>query len=190
MKFTNHNLSIQGTPGIIFGVISIVTIYFSNSFIQDFVTGVEGISFLPITFFEIIIGAIAFLYIVISYVVVVLINKFRRRKNNFYGWTPGAKKIRYVFLILLILGGLLCYFFEKNGLVKLIIPIVLLLFGTGCILVKNLTNGPSSILGIFFIIQSILTIINPVNSFLYFGIAFGIYIPIYSIGYTFLKNVI
>lgn len=178
-----HNLSLQGVTGIIFGLVSVLFTYAIFFLISQFTTASQGVSLLPISFFEIIIALISLLYIVISYLTVVLINKRRRKIINLKGWDLNSKKIVRIFLFLLIIGGILGYLFLKNGFLKFIIPAVLILFGLGCILVKKQTIGDSKILGGFFILQGLLTYFNPNLMFYIFGISFGGFHIIYGMLY-------
>ena len=47
-------------------------------------------------------------------------------------------------------------------------------YGLACIVVKRLTNGPTFPLGLFFILQAILCLIQPDIMFLLWGISFGL----------------
>jgi len=183
-----HNISLQGVTGIIFGSISVLYTYFISFLVSQFTTASEGISLLPISFFEIVIALISLLYIVISYLTVVLINKRRRKKINLKGWELNSKIIVRIFLFLLFLGGILGYLFLKNGFLKLLIPMALILYGLGCILAKKQTIGASKIIGVFFILQGLLAYFNPNLMFYFFGIGFGGFHIIYGMLYYLKRN--
>jgi len=78
-----HNLSLRGITGIFVGVISLIFIFGIHLLLSQYSSGSAGVSMLPISFFEILIFGISFLYILISYFTIVLINKRRRKKKLF-----------------------------------------------------------------------------------------------------------
>lgn len=180
MKSKIHNLSLHGISGIIFGIISIIFIWLIKILLTSFSLGDEGVGMLPISFFEILIAILSVIYILISYFTITLINKIRRKKLDLKGWETNSKRIRYVFLGLLFIGGILTYFFVSEGNLKLIIPTSLFLVGIACFLAHKNTNGFSKILGILFFINGITVLIFPNWMFYVWGIAFGIYPIIYS----------
>jgi len=183
LKTKFHNLSLQGIPGIIFGIISIIFICIIQLILTDFSLGNEGVSMLPISFFEIIIAAFSFIYILISYFTITIINKRRRKKVRLKGWDLNSKKIRNIFLGFLITAGILTYYFVSEGYLKLIIPTSLILFGIACVLTKKYTIGASKILGGLLVINGIAALLLPPFMFYLWGVGFGIYPIIYGIYY-------
>jgi len=182
-----HNLSLQGITGIIFGIISIIFIWFIKILLNSFSLGDEGVGMLPISFFEILIAMVVLIYILISYFTIVLINKKRRKKLGLKGWEFSSKKIRTIFISFMITGGILTYSFVSEGNLKLIIPASLILFGIACVLTNKYTSGFSKIFGVLFLINGIMCILFPQFMFYLWGMAFGIYPIIYSF-YTPKKN--
>lgn len=175
-----HNLSLQGITGIIFGIISIIFIWFIKILLNSFSLGDEGVGMLPISFFEILIAIVALIYILICYFTIVLINKKRRKKLGLKGWEYRSKKIRNIFISFLITGGILTYSFVSEGNLKLIIPTSLILFGIACVLTNKYTNSTTNIFGILFIVNGIVAILFLQFIFYLWGVAFGIYPIIYS----------
>lgn len=178
-----HNLSLRGTPGILLGVISLIYVYLIRSFIHQFPSANGSLSLLPISFFEIILVIISFLFMFISYLIIVLINRKRRKKLHLKGWELKSIKIRRVYFIHLILGAIILYILINQGLIKLIIPASLLLYGISSIIANNYTLGKTNYLGVFFLINGILSILNPNQQFILWGLAFGGYHIIYGIFY-------
>ncbi|KUO64654.1 MAG: hypothetical protein APF83_11615 [Lutibacter sp. BRH_c52] len=178
-----HNLSLRGITGIFVGVISLIFIFGIHLLLSQYSSGSAGVSMLPISFFEILIFGISFLYILISYFTIVLINKRRRKKNYLRKWDFKAKKIRRFYLVLLLLGGIILYFLMVNGLLKLIIPASLILYGIAGIVSNKHTFGATAIFGFVFIILGILVIIFPNLAFYLWGFAFGICHIIYGLVY-------
>lgn len=187
MKSKFHNLSLQGISGIIFGIISIIFIWIIQLILTDFSLGNEGVSMLPISFFEIIIAAFSFIYILISYFTITLINKKRRKKVRLKGWDLNSKKIRNIFLSFLIIGGILTYYFVSEGYLKLIIPTSLILFGIASFLSNKYHIGASKILDLLFVLNGIAALLFPQFMFYLWGTSFGIYPIIYGI-YFFKKG--
>lgn len=135
-------------------------------------------SVLPISFLEFVIGILGVLFVLISYFVIVLVNR-RRRKVK--GWNINAKYIRLVFFIyflILIVSAYLCVY---NGVLKSIIPIALSLYGLSCIIADRYTNGPTKILGLFFAMQSLLAVFFSEVQFLLLAVSFGGFHVIYGI---------
>ncbi|MDO9275392.1 MAG: hypothetical protein Q7T92_07585, partial [Lutibacter sp.] len=99
MKNKIHNLSLRGITGIFAGVISLIYIFGIHLLLSQYASGSAGVSVLPISFFEMLILGVTFLYILISYITITLIN--RRRRKNIYlrKWDFKAKKIRRIYFV-------------------------------------------------------------------------------------------
>jgi uncharacterized membrane protein YhdT len=167
------NTSLSGKPGIIYGLISIGFIYLISFLTTQYSSG-AGVSFLPISFFEILIIVLVLIFLAISYFTITLINKKRRKKIGVVGWDSQSKTIRKVFLIAFLLFCLATFIIYKNGFIKYVFPLSLCFYGLACIVVKRLTNGPTFPLGLFFILQAILCLIQPDIMFLLWEISFGL----------------
>ena len=128
----------------------------------------------------IILGIISFLFILISYFTIVLINKKRRKKSGLINWAKNAKYIRKIFLIFLCLGGIITILLVNLGYIKLIIPASLILYGVSTIIVKKYTIGNSPLLGILFILNGLLAMVFPKQLFMIWTLAFGGYHIIYG----------
>jgi len=167
------NTSLGGKPGIFFGIISIGFIYLISFLTNQYSSGI-GVSFLPISFFEILLAVIILLFLVISYFAITLVNKKRRKKLGIVGWDSNSKTIRKVFIITFLLFFVATFIIYKNGSIKYILPLSLSFYGLACIVVKKLTNGPTFLLGLFFIAQAFLCLFQPNSMFLFWGISFGL----------------
>jgi len=182
-----HNLSLQGIPGILFGISSLLFIILINTLINQFTSSDGVTSVLPISFLEILILLSVILFVIIAYLFIVFINKRRRKKDNLKGWESNAKKIRLIFFIQFIVLISISYVCIQLGILKLIAPVILLTYGISCIIASHYTNGLSKILGLFFALQSVLAIFFPEVQFLLLGIAFGGFHIIYALFST--KNI-
>ena len=180
MNLEKHNLTLQGITGIIFGIISIIFSWLIKQFLNSFSAGVGIAGFLPISFFEIILGIISILFIFISYFIIVLINKKKRKKIGLKRWDSKAIKIRKIFLLNLYLGGIITILLVKFGHIKLIIPTSLILYGISTILSKKYTIGNTFLLGILFIFNGLLAMVFPKQLFMLWTLAFGGYHIIYG----------
>ena len=176
-----HNLSLQGATGVLFGVISLLFITLINELINQYTSSSGITSVLPISFFEIFILISTVLFAIIAYFLIIYINKRRRKKKNLKGWEPNAKKIRFIFFAQFTILILVSYVCIQLGILKLIIPLILLLYGVSCIVVNHYAKGFSKILGLFFVSQSMLAIFFPEVQFLLLGVAFGGFHIIYAI---------
>lgn len=78
---------------------------------------------------------------------------------------------------------MILYILINQGLIKLIIPASLLFYGISSIIANNYTLGKTNYLGVFFLINGILSILNPNQQFILWGLAFGGYHIIYGIFY-------
>lgn len=179
-----HNLSLQGSSGIFFGILSLIYIFLIYSLINQFTISDGNLSVLPISFFEILLVIISILFIVISYTIVVLINRKRRRKLRLKGWELNSKKIGLVYLIHLILGGVMLYTLMNYGIIKLIVPASLILYGISSIIVNKYTFGKTNYLGLFFLINGLFSILFSELLFIFWGLAFGVYHIIYGMFYN------
>ena len=177
---STHNLSLSGKPGIFFGIISICFIYLM-SFLTDQYSSGFGVSMLPISFFEILLATVVVLFLIISYITITRLNKKKRKKLGITGWDSKSKKIRKIFLFSLLLFCVGTFVIYTNGLIKYIFPLSLSIYGLACITIKNLTNGPTFPLGIFFMLQAFLCLLQPNIMFLIWGVTFGLGHIIYGV---------
>ena len=174
------NLSLGGKPGIFFGFISTGFIYLMSFLTDQYSSGI-GVSFLPISFFEILLVVTIVLYLVVSYLTITQLNKKRRKKLGITGWSSTSKIIRKIFLISLLLFCIATFIIYKTGFIKYILPLSMVFYGLACIVVKKLTNGPTFLLGLFFILQAFLCLLQPDIMFLLWGISFGLGHIVYGV---------
>ena len=176
-----HNLSLQGITGVLFGIISILFVALIHTLINHFTSSSGVTSVLPISFLEITLLICGILFSLITYLIIVLANKRRRKKLNLKGWELNAKKIRLIFFIQFVVVVCISYLCVQIGMLKLIIPIILLVYGLSCIVANHYTFGFSKVLGLFFALQSLLAIFFPEVQFLLLAIAFGGFHIIYGV---------
>ena len=180
MRATVHNLSLQGITGIFIGLIFSACIFLIQSLIIQYQSGL-AVSMLPISIFEWVIILIWLIFIIVAYIFTTTINKKRRKKNDLKGWEPRSKKIRLIFLIQTLISLVITYYLIQTGMLKIIIPTILLFYGVACITVKKLTGGPSGVLGLFFVMQSIFALLVPEAQFILAYTSFGIFHIIYGL---------
>jgi len=178
-----HNLSLRGIAGIFAGVISLIFIFGIHLLLSQYTSVSAGVSVLPISFFEMLIFGISLLYILISYITITLINRRRRKKIYLRKWDFKAKKIRRIYLIFLLLGGIILYFLMANGLLKFIIPASLILYGIAGIISNKHTYGATAVMGIAFFFIGVLAILFPNLAFYLWGFAFGVCHIVYGLIY-------
>ncbi|MDX1830010.1 MAG: hypothetical protein R3342_10740 [Lutibacter sp.] len=180
----NHNLSLRGSTGIIFGILSLIFVFGLKFILQSYTSASEGFSVLPISFFQIIIVALVILYIIILYTAITLVNRKRRKKLRQKNWNFQAKFIRYVFISFLIIFGVSVFYLMNIGELNWIIPIGLIWFGIACILANYQSNGNTFILGLSIITTGILAHFFNTFEFIFLAIALGIFPIIYGINYA------
>ena len=112
-----------------------------------------------------------------------LINNKKRKKLNLKGWDLNANRIRKIYMIHLIIGGIILFFLMSQSLIKLIIPVSLLLYGFSSIFVNKYSLGKTNYLGVVFLANGFLSILLPNQSFLLWSLAFGGYHIIYGVFY-------
>jgi len=183
LKNKIHNLSLRGITGIFAGVISLIYIFGIHLLLLQYTSSSSGVSVLPISFFEILLFGISFLYILISYITITLINRRRRKKIYLRKWDFKAKKIRRIYLVFLLLGGIILYFLIANGLLKFIIPTSMILYGIAGVVSNKRTFGATAVLGFVFIVLGILANFFPSFAFYLWGFAFGICHIVYGLVY-------
>lgn len=176
-------MSLRGITGIFAGIFSLIFIFGIHLLLSQYASSSSGVSVLPISFFEILLFGSSFLYILISYFTIVLINKRRRKKLYLRKWDFKAKKIRRIYLILLLLGGIILYLLMTNGLLKFIIPASLILYGIGGIITNEITYGATAVLGFVFLMLGVLGLLFPSLAFYFWGFAFGICHIVYGLVY-------
>jgi len=178
-----HNLSLKGDSGILLGGLSVIYIFLIHYSLNDFTSSNGTLAALPISFFEILLVVISFLFILISYLSILLINQKKRKKLNLKGWDLNANRIRKIYMIHLIFGGIILFFLMSQSLIKLIIPVSLLLYGFSSIFVNKYSLGKTNYLGVVFLANGFLSILLPNQSFLLWSLAFGGYHIIYGVFY-------
>lgn len=176
-------MSLRGITGIFLGIFSLIFIFGIQILLSQYASGSAGVSMLPISFFEILIFGVTLLYILISYITITLINKRKRKKIYLRKWDFKAKKIRRIYLLLLLLGGIILYFLMTNGLLKFIIPTSMILYGIAGILSNKHTFGATAVLGLIFFIIGVLAILFPKFTFYLWGFSFGICHFVYGLVY-------
>lgn len=187
MKAPVHNLSLHGIAGIVFGLISMAFIFLIQTLILQYQSGL-AVALLPISFFEWVILLVWFVYFIVAYIVITIINNKIRKKLDLTGWTKNSKKIRIIFIIQSLISIAFSIYFFEAGMVKLIFPTIFLLYGAASITVRKLTTGPSGILGLFFVLQSIFALLLPNVQFMLAYLAFGIFHIIYGMLFFYKKN--
>ena len=123
------------------------------------------------------------IFVLISYLSVVFINKKRRKRHLLIGWEVSSKKIRVTYFIHLLIGGILLYFYLQNGYIKYILPTSMLLYGLSSIVVNKFTIGKSNFLGISFLISAVISFLFPNYQFQIWALSFGVYHIIYGVVY-------
>jgi hypothetical protein len=176
-------LSLRGITGIFAGIFSLIFIFGIHLFLSQYASSSATVSVLPISFFEMLIFGVTFLYILISYITITLINSRRRKKLYLRKWDFKAKKIRRIYLVFLLIGGIILYFLVENGLLKFIIPTSLILYGIAGIISNKHTFGATAVLGFVFIILGGLAILFSSFAFYVWGFAFGIFHIVYGLIY-------
>lgn len=187
MRAPVHNLSLQGITGIVIGLIYLVCIFLIQTLIIQYQSGL-AVALLPISLFEWVIMLIWLFFIVLAYISTTIINKKRRKKIDLKGWEIRSKKIRTVFTVQALISIVVSYYFMEAGMLKIIIPTILMFYGVTCITVQKLTTGPSGILGLFFVAQSIFALLVPNVQFLLAYTSFGIFHIIYGLLFFSKKN--
>ncbi|MGV6845631.1 MAG: hypothetical protein ACWA42_05840, partial [Lutibacter sp.] len=178
-----HNLSLSGITGIIFGMLAFLFVIIIQYMINNYTHADGGLALLPISFFQfIIIGSLLFMLAVL-YFTVVISNKKRRKKLNQFGWDLQAKKIRAVLILFLAVLSIVIYFIMNYLNIHYIIPSILLFYGITLISLQKNTTGNSLILGIFMLLNCILTFLFPKTAFMLLGVSLGIYPIIYGLIY-------
>jgi hypothetical protein len=152
-----------------------------NYLLEQYAIGESAVGFLPISFFEMLIGAATLLFISCSYFIVLLTNRKARKKADASGWEKSAIKIRNYFLAYFIIGGILAILALKTGNIKLILPVALAIYGLFCIRIQNYSNGNTNILGLFFVLQAIMAYLIPEAALIIGGISFGGFHIVYGI---------
>lgn len=168
-----HRLSLRGKAGVTMAILASGIFYAGKILVDGFASGEGGIAFLPISFFEIILAGILSAGILISYFILVRINK--KRLKNRTSWSQNARSIRIQFFIYNLLGLLCVFLLLHFGKIKWIIPLLLFLFAGFAFNIRKKTIGNSAVLTFLAIIASLL-------SFYFDKFQFEIGITYFSVG--------
>ncbi len=168
-----HRLSLRGKAGIIMAVLASGIFYLGKFLVEGFASGDAGIALLPISFFEIILAGILVAGILLSYFILIRINK--KRLKNRTTWSINAKSIRIQFFIYNLLGLLCVFLLLHFGKIKFIIPLILFLFAGFTFNIRKKTIGKSELL-------TVLGVIATALAFFFDAWQFEIAITYFSVG--------
>lgn len=149
-----HRLSLRGKAGVAMAILASGIFYVGKILVDGYASGEGGIAFLPISFFEIVLAGILAVGILISFFILVKINK--RRLKNRASWSQNARSIRIQFFIYNLLGLLCVFLLLHFGKIKWIIPLLLFLFAGFAFHIRKKAIGNSVVLTILALIAALL----------------------------------
>ncbi|WP_111706586.1 hypothetical protein [Lutibacter citreus] len=181
MNKSTRFVSLSGLSGILAGVYALVGAFFGKYLINSYQSGEGTIAFLPISFFELILLAVALLVLILSVTTAFFLTKKKAKANNEKIWNTSSKRLLKSFLIPLITGGLLCIVMYQYNLIGLIAPFTLVFYGLACVNASKFTLGNIHYLGIVNILIGLVA-----TQFIGFGIyfwalGFGIFHILYGV---------
>lgn len=179
MKSEIHYLSLRGTAGIIVAILTSALFYGGDYLVKGFASGDGPIAFLPINFFEILMAAVFAFGILLTYFILVRINK--KRVDHRRPWTYKGRSIRIQFFSYNLLGVFCIFLLMHFGEIKWIIPVLFLLFAAFTFNIRKKTLGHTVVLSGIALVSAVLAVVFDTYQFTLAMGYFGIVIFLYSL---------
>lgn len=186
MNKSTRFISLSGLSGILAGVYALLGATVGNLLIKSYQSGNGPIAMLPISYFEILLMAVALLILVLSVITAFILTKKKATKNNEQIWNSASKRLMKSFLIPLITGGLFCGILYQYGLIGLIAPSTLIFYGLACVNSSKYTLGDIYYLGIANIVIGLIATQFIGYGLYFWALGFGIFHITY--GFLMLKK--
>ena len=157
MNKSTRFISLSGLSGILAGIYALLGATLGNYLIKSYQTAYGPVAFLPISYFELLLVAIAGLVLLFSVLTAYFLTKKKAKENKEEIWSATSKRLLQHFMIPLVTGGLFCITLYQNNLIGLIAPSTLLFYGLACVNASKYTLGAIKYLGITEIIIGLIS---------------------------------
>ncbi len=181
MTKSTRFVTLSGLSGILAGIYALIGVFVGRSLIISYQNGISDVGLLPITYFEIILVAIALIVLMASVLTAFFLTRRKAKKNNENIWSSTSRRLLKHFLIPLIVGGLFCIVLYQFNLIGLIAPCSLIFYGLACINASNYTVGSVFYLGIANIIIGLIATQFIGYGLYFWALGFGIFHIVYGI---------
>ena len=176
-------LTLRGRSGIFIGLIGLFGSYFIHFLIKNYSNNNSWVGFLPITFFEYLIFAIA---VLMAFLAILISFTGARRRARMAGqvfWSVATRKNVLLFSIPLFVGFLACLYCYGSGKIMLTPGITLISYGVSCIQLRISNKRQHFFFGSIHILLGILALIFLEYTVIIWGAGFGLAHLAYGIYY-------
>lgn len=174
-------ISLSGLSGILAGVYALLGAALGNYLINSYQHAYEPAAFLPISYFELLLVAVAGSVLLVSVLTAYFLTLKKASKNNEKVWSTSSKRLLQHFMIPLITGGVFCIILYQNSFIGLIAPSTLIFYGLACINASKYTIGSIKYLGITEVIIGLISTQFIGYGLYFWALGFGICHIIYGI---------
>ncbi|SNR45944.1 hypothetical protein SAMN06265371_103222 [Lutibacter agarilyticus] len=181
MNKSTRFISLSGLSGILAGIYALLGATLGNYLINSYQSAYGPAAFLPISYFELLLVAVAGLVLLFSILTAYFLTKKKASKNNEKIWSTSSKRLLQHFMIPLITGGLFCFILYQNSLIGLIAPSTLIFYGLACINASKYTIGTIKYLGITEVIIGLISTQFIGYGLYFWALGFGVCHIVYGI---------
>lgn len=180
MNKSTRFISLSGLSGILAGIYALFGAFIGNFLINSYQSGNGTIAYLPISYFELLLVAVALLVLIASVVTAYFLTKKKATQNNEKIWNSASKNLFKSFFIPLVTGGLLCIVLYQYNLIGLIAPFTLIFYGLACINASKFTLGDIYYLGLANITLGLIATQFIGYGIYFWAVGFGVFHIIYG----------
>jgi hypothetical protein len=176
MSQSTQFISLSGLSGILAGIYALIGAYLANSMIATSKEGYDDVynSSENIADVTINLMVIALSIIALSILTGFLLSSAKAKKQGNQLWSSTSRRLLINFSIPLVAGGIFALLLLNKTYFELIVPVLLIFYGMGCLNASKFTFRDVRYLGVTLIILGLLAAVFEHNDLLFFTIGFGI----------------
>lgn len=152
---------------VVSGLYALLGLYLVKKLIFLYHFGEEGISLLPINFFEILLFALALFFFILS-----LITVYVFAKRNKYSI---SLKKRLFFVVPLFVGFIIVFLLMDSNYYEYIVPVSLIIYGLVLLIINRITRNNLSFFSISLLVLGSASFAPGYNGWLFLTLGFGIF---------------
>ncbi len=186
MERSSRFISLNGLSGVFSGIFALIGAYVGHLYLNQFnhfdpapEFSINSIGSFVSTYFFFFMEA--FLVLMASIFVALLLSITKARKNGLTFWDNTAKRLLINLLIPLITGGLFCLILLMHGIVGLVAPVMLIFYGLALINASKYTYNDIRFLGLIEVLIGLLASVWTGYGLIFWAIGFGIIHIIYGV---------
>lgn len=157
MNKSSRFISLSGLSGILAGIYALIGAIAANYLLQNYLNSESAVGLIPISFLEYLLFGIAFIVLAASVITAYILSSKKAKKSGEKLWDTTSKRLALNFAIPLLTGGIFCVVLYQYGIIGLIAPTTLILYGLACVNASKYTLGDIRYLGLLNIIIGLIS---------------------------------